>query len=188
MDLIAMDTKRLKILLITMLAMACVLCPALAQQEVSEYQIKAAFLYNFAKFVDWPACNACPDSDTFFIGILGKDPFGEEIRTIAGKTVKGKTLVVLTAETLDELKSCQVIFIGTTVQKDLAAVLHHLQKRPVLTVGDTPGFAEAGVMINLYTVDNKVRFEINPAAAEQSGLKISSQLLKLARIVPPTAD
>lgn len=180
-----MLTKRLQIVSITLLMVGCVLWPAYGQRQVSEYQVKAAFLYNFAKFVEWPACGNCPASDVFTIGVLGQDPFGEEINTIEGKRIKGKTLVVLKAATLDELKRCRVIFISGSVKDDLTRVLKELMAHPVLTVGDTLGFAEAGVMINLYTAGNKVRFEINPEAAERVNLKISSQLLKLARIVAP---
>ncbi|MDA8137420.1 MAG: YfiR family protein [Desulfobacteraceae bacterium] len=178
-----LTVKRIKIILLLLPVVGCLLVPALAQQQVGEYQIKAAFLYNFAKFVDWPACNACNDSDFFIIGILGDDPFREEIEAIAGKSVKEKRLAIERSATLEGLKNCQVIFISASAKTDLPRILKKLKDQPVLTVGDTPGFAEAGVMINLYTADNKIRFEINPAAADQAGLKISSQLLKLARIV-----
>lgn len=182
-----MMLMRLKTVLITHLMIAFIPWSAWGQQ-VSEYRVKAAFLYNFAKFVDWPACNHCYDADVFTIGILGQDPFGEEIKTIVGKRVKDRTLMVLRAATLDELKTCQVIFISGSFRKDLPKILQKLRGRPILTVGDMPGFAEAGGMINLYMADNKVRFEINPVAAEQAKLKISSQLLKLARIVPSRSE
>ncbi|MFZ1986074.1 MAG: YfiR family protein [Desulfatitalea sp.] len=158
--------------------------PVSAQQTpASEYKIKAAFLYNFAKFIEWPDLGNSAATDAFVIGILGKDPFGPEIQVIEGKLVKGKPLRVIRSASLDELKSSQVLFIGAASPAELTRILKSLQGRPVLTVGDTDGFAREGVMINLTTEENKVRFEINPQAAEQAGLKISSHLLRLAKIV-----
>lgn len=175
---------RLTLSLITFLVWSCALFPAYGQQRrVSEYQVKAAFLYNFAKFVEWPPKRDGKASDQLVLGILGKDPFGDEIRTIEGKRVKDKTLRVIRADSLDELQNCDVIFISASVNAKLPGILKKLRGRPVLTVSDTPGFANRGVMINLFNLENKIRFEINPVAVERAGLKISSQLLKLARIV-----
>lgn len=157
--------------------------PAFAQSPASEYQIKAAFLYNFAKFIEWPAGAPVSDAQTFTIGILGQDPFGPDIAVIEGKPVKGKSLRIVRGPTLDELKGCQVLFIGTTSGAEFQRILNHLKGRPVLTVGESAGFASQGGMIQLMTVENKVRFEINAEVAEKAGLKISSHLLRLARIV-----
>ncbi len=149
---------------------------------VSEYQIKAAFLYNFAKFVEWPAA-AQKGSNDFKIGILGEDPFDEEIGVIETKLVRGKPLKILRAYSLSELHGCRVIFISASVKSQLADILERLKAQPVLTVGDTSGFARQGVMINLIAVGNKIRFQINSNAADRAGLKISSHLLRLATIV-----
>ncbi|MBI5895542.1 MAG: YfiR family protein [Desulfobacterales bacterium] len=158
--------------------------PAIADPPpASEYQIKAAFLYNFAKFIEWPANAHVAEAQAFTIGILGQDPFGPDIAVIEGKPVKGKPLRVLHALTLEELKGCQVIFISAASAVELERILNNLKGKPVLTVGETEGFAYHGGMINLLTVENKVRFEINTRMAEQAGLKISSHLLRLAKIV-----
>jgi len=179
-----MATKRTIALLtlVTMLVFpAWQVCVCAA--TVSEYQIKAAFLYNFAKFVEWPAAVSQKGSAAFKIGILGDDPFGADIAVIEKKLVRSKPLKILRANALDELSGCQVIFICASVEPWLADILERLQGKPVLTVGDTNRFAHQGVMINLINVGNKIRFQINPAAADRVGLKISSQLLRLADIV-----
>jgi hypothetical protein len=159
-------------------------CPAMAEPPpASEYQIKAAFLYNFAKFIEWPAGAHVADAHAFTVGILGPDPFGPDIAVIEGKPVKDKPLRVLRGRTLEELKGCQVLFIGALSAAELERSLKSLKAQPVLTVGETEGFARRGGMIQLMTVENKVRFEINVQTAEQAGLKISSHLLRLAKIV-----
>jgi hypothetical protein len=152
-------------------------------QTVSEYQIKAAFLYNFAKFIDWPPDAPQGVSNDFKIGILGNDPFGSEINVIEDKLIRGKPLKILRAATLKELCGCEVIFISASVKPQLGQILRSLQTKPVLTVGDTSGFAQQGVMINLITVGNKIRFQINLEATDRAGLKVSSHLLRLADIV-----
>lgn len=179
-----MISKRLNIVLISLLAVTCAVWPVYGQsQRVGEYQVKAAFLYNFAKFVEWPESDASEASKQLVLGILGKDPFGEDIRTIAGKRVKDRTLYVIRAQRLEELDNCQILFISASMKGHVHTVLKKMDGKPVLTVSDSRGFAHQGVMINLITIDNKIRFEINPDAVERSGLKISSQLLKLATLV-----
>ena len=150
---------------------------------VSEYQIKAAFLYNFAKFVDWPPIAPGEEDNNFKIGILGDDPFGADIDVIENKQVRGMPLQIVRAASLNELWGCRVIFLAAGVRFRLRSILERLQERPVLTVSDTSGFAHQGVIINLITVGSKIRFEINPTAADRAGLKISSHLLRLADIV-----
>jgi len=150
---------------------------------VSEYQVKAAFLYNFAKFIEWPQNADTADMQEFVIGIIGQDPFGSDISVIEGKSVNGQTLRVIQADSLNELKNIRVLFISSSAENRLGEILGKLRGQPVLTVGDTNGYANAGVMINLFKQESKIRFEINPAAAEEAGLRISSHLLRLARIV-----
>jgi hypothetical protein len=159
---------------------------AMAQQApVGEYEVKAAFLYNFAKFVEWPEVSGAGGAPEFVIGILGQDPFGSDIAVIEGKSVNGKILKIVRSDSLAELNNCQVLFISGPVENRLDDILKKLGSRPILTVGDTHGFAHAGIMINLFKKDNKIRFEINPTAAEKTGLRISSHLLRLARIIDP---
>ena len=153
---------------------------AWAASAAGEYQVKAAFLYNFAKFVNWPGADG--GQSAFVLCILGDDPFGAGINAIAGKQVGGRTLQVRRLGSADGAAACQVLFIASSESGGLSRVLGAIRGRPVLTVGDTPGFAERGVVINLYVEQSKVRFEINVDAAKRAGLNISSQLLKLARI------
>ncbi len=182
-----MYLKQIHKLLIALLLVPLALWPACGQAApVGEYEIKAAFLYNFAKFVEWPKCTDCKADRPFVIGILGDDPFGADMALLVGKQVKERPLRVVRAATLDELGGCDVLFISNSIKDKLAGILKKLGSKPVLTVGDTAGFAQAGVMINLYQIGNKIRFEINSRAAEKAGLKISSHLLRLARIVEPS--
>ncbi|MBN1916810.1 MAG: YfiR family protein [Verrucomicrobia bacterium] len=165
----------------------CATIPVLASEGESaarEYEVKAAFLYNFATFVDWPE-DAVPDAgDTFIIGVLGKDPFGPELDSIAAsRTVRGKRIVVRRFATLDGYTPCHILFVAASEREHLPVVLKRLAGAAVLIVGDTGGFAEAGGMVNLVLEERKVRFEINQAAAERAGLRISSKLLRLARLV-----
>lgn len=179
-----MTLKRSITFLLMLLLPAWQALPVCAQSPaISEYQIKAAFLYNFAKFVDWPPNAPGAPCDDFKIGILGEDPFGAAVGVIENKRVRGKPLKIFRAAVLSELSGCEVIFIGASVKSQLAEVLTGLHAKQVLTVGDTDGYARQGVMINLITVGNKIRFQINPEAAERAGLKISSHLLRLADIV-----
>jgi hypothetical protein len=153
--------------------------PARAESTPREYEIKAAFIYNFVKFVDWPSL---PGS-TITVGVLGSNPFGNALSTINGKSVKGKTLVVKQVGSMQEAGACQVLFISPSEAGRLHSVLETLRTASVLTVGESRGFAREGGIINFTLQDDKIRFEINPTAAERARLSISSQLLRLAKIV-----
>ena len=153
-----------------------------AQAANSEYQVKAAFLYNFMKFVEWPGDGA-GSSGTLTIGILGKDPFGEAIDEVRGKTAKGRRIVVLHLHGVEELKECDLLFVCASERGRLPQILKALQNARTLTVGDQDGFCQAGGMVNLVFVKNRVGFEVNRAAASRARLRVSSQLLKLARLV-----
>jgi len=154
-----------------------------------EYAVKAAFLFNFTKFVEWPAAAFADDSAPLVIGILGDDPFGPALDEIVqGETVQKRTVVVRRKLQLADLKGCQVLFVSKTEHARLARIVADLGEASVLTVGDMEGFARHGGVINFYLEENKVRFEINPDAARSKGLKLSSQLLKLGRIVGSEAN
>jgi hypothetical protein len=150
----------------------------------TEYQVKAAYLYNFTKFIDWPATNFTSADAPLVIGIIGEDPFGKTLDDLVkGENVRGHPLVVKRLEAGDDWRGCQVLFISQTEKNQMPALLQQLKSNPVLTVGDSSGFAEQGGMINFVIVQEKVKLEINPEAATEAGLQISSKLLKLARIV-----
>lgn len=148
-----------------------------------EYTIKGAFLYNFAQFVDWPATAFPSDHSPLIIGILGKNPFGSALESLNGQNVKNRQLVVRNLSSVEEARECQLLFIGASERGSLYRILAALQSTPVLTVSDIDGFAASGGMIYFLTLDDKVRFEINLKEAQAANLKLSSQLLKLARDV-----
>lgn len=148
----------------------------------TEYEVKAAFVHNIAKFVEWPASVSA--QGTLRLCILDQEAFGEAAENLLrDKPVGSKVWEVVPLSTRASLKECKVLFIGAAEAGELPRLLDILKGSPVLTVGDTGGYAEQGVIINFYREQDKVRFEINKDAAERAGLKISSHLLKLARIV-----
>jgi hypothetical protein len=162
-------------------------CVADAQSK--EYQIKAAFLFNFAQFVDWPSAVFANTNAPFSIGILGDDPFGGALdETIQGETINNHKIIVVRSQQVEDLKNCQIIFVGKSEKKHVAEILSELDSRPILTVSEIDGFAERGGEINFFLAGTKVRFEINPAVAQNDGLKISSQLLSLGKIVESTKE
>jgi hypothetical protein len=148
-----------------------------------EYLNKAAFLYNFAKFVDWPPASFQEDTDAMKLYIFGNDPFGEALDTIRDKTVRGRRLVVRRVQRVEEIEGAHLLFISSSERRRVKQILQSLRNTPVLTISEIKGFGQMGGIINFITVEDKVQFEINPEQAQQQNLKISSQLLKLARIV-----
>jgi hypothetical protein len=156
-----------------------------AQSPVAgEYQVKAAFLYNFAKFVEWPPGSFSDGSAPLRICVLGHDPFGEELRDITSrKTVNGRELRVDRVLDLQLARTCHILFIASSEKANLQRILESLRGADLLTVGDTKGFVQRGGVINFVLEDNRVLFEVNRKAAEQAGLKISSKLLNVAKLV-----
>jgi hypothetical protein len=151
--------------------------------SAEEYAVKAAFIYNFAKFVDWPE-DAFPDAQApVTLCIVGTDPFGQAIDSLRGKLIKGRALAIKRLARPDGLRGCQTAFIGASEQGRWAAIFKAARTQHVLTISDGDGFAAAGGVINLVMEDGKVRFLINIDAARLSGLVISSKLLSLGKIV-----
>jgi hypothetical protein len=172
-------------------ALACLIIPlamwpaiTAAQEPLTEYQVKAAFLFNFVKFIEWPAGSFRDNGGRIRLCVLGENPFGAELeRIVAGKSVNGRTLEVIHLNQADRSSHCQVLFVGFTQGGVLRKVLAELRGESVLTVGESPEFIRQGGAIRLLLLDNRVRFEINLEAAEQARLKISSKLLALAQSV-----
>jgi len=148
--------------------------------QAGEYQVKAAFLLNFAKFVEWPAGSV---KETFTIGVLGRDPFDSALDSLSGKTVKGRRVVVRRYEEPDEAREADILFISASEKRALPRILKTIRGNSILTVGDSKDFGHSGVIINLLLLQKRVGFEINLAAAQRDGLQISSNLLKLAQEV-----
>jgi hypothetical protein len=158
------------------------------QRKAGEYKVKAVYVYNFLLFVDWPKTDQADKSDEnneVVIGILGKDPFGDSFKDVENKQLKGRKTTLrikrfgeLTPQT--SLDNCDLLFICQSEKENLSDILKQIKGKPILTVGDSEGFADSGGMINLLMAGSKVRWEINQTAAEETGLTISSQLLRNA--------
>jgi uncharacterized protein DUF4154 len=149
----------------------------------TEYQVKAAFLYSFAKFVQWPDDAFSKPEEPFVVGVLGDDPFGSVLDdTLAGKTVLNRPVVIKRFGKVEDVRA-QILFVGSSERRDLPRVLKSLRGRAILSAGETEDFAENGGIVGFKTKDRRVRFEINLSRAEEARLRISSQLLKLATIV-----
>jgi hypothetical protein len=159
--------------------------PGIARADTAkEYQIKAACLLNFAQFIEWPPSSFADAGTPITIGVLGDDPFGQALeQTFQDESVKGRNIVVKRSRQIEDLKACHLVFISTSEKDHLSETLTTLNDAHVVTIGDMHGFASRGGIVNFYLENNKVRFEINADAAQRSGLKISSQLLKRAKIV-----
>ncbi len=154
-----------------------------AQPAVSqEYRVKAAFLYNFAKFVKWPPETFENTDAPLVLCVLGDDPFGSALDMLQGKSVRGRRLAIYRTHAIDGPPSCQLLYVAGSERARLQSILDQVRGRPVLTVSDLPDFTLHGGIIGFFTVQSRIRFAINPGAAVANGLKISSQLLKLARI------
>jgi hypothetical protein len=151
--------------------------------SLAEYEVKAAFLLNFIKYVEWPAARAGTTNDDLVLCIAGENPFGEFLNLLKDKNIRGRKLVIRNTVDQSNLVASHIIFIPASEEYRLTALMSAVEGLPILTVSEIPAFAQRGGMINFITVDNKIRFEINLDAAQHVGIQIGSQLLKLARIV-----
>lgn len=158
---------------------------ASADSPVSkEYQIKAAFLYNFAKFVDWPPEHLPAPPAPIVIGVFGKNPFGSELENVVrNRKINDRELVVKAVNSAEEARGTDILFFSAAEDERAAQLIEQLRGAGVLTVGEGDEFGVHGGMIRFRLEGDKVRFEINEVSVEQNGLKISAQLLKLATVV-----
>jgi len=165
-----------------LLAMATALAgPA----DPKDYEVKAAFLYNFTKFVEWPPHTFKNQEEPVVVGVLGAPQCATALeQLVKDRKVNGRAIVVRRIDTAEDAKSAQLLFVGSSEEEHFARLLPSLAGAPVLTVGESQAFKELGGAINFVVDDSKVRFEINALAAERVGVKISAQLLKLARPPP----
>ena len=175
-------------------AVAAVLCscvvlvvapPSNSQSPTVEYQVKAAFLYNFAQFVEWPSQAFSSPNDPFTFCLAG-DPFqGALDRTIQGETLGGRPLAVRRIGSPEDVRGCQLVYVGPSEGQRSAEIINAAANAPILMVGETEDFITTGGMIRFTQSGQRIRFEINPDAAERASLKVSSRLLRLADIVRP---
>lgn len=167
-----------------LLSLLCVLLccravPVAAQADrASAEAVKTGFIYNFAKFTEWPA--GADDAAALRICTPGAQPLDGRLVQLHGRSLQNRTLSVHTGVRAAQLKDCHVLFVSAGDAAQLDTLLRGVANTPVLTIGDLPGFAQAGGMIGLQEEDKRIRFEINLAAAQRAGLRLSSQMLKLA--------
>ncbi len=157
-----------------------------------EYEVKATYLYNFARFVEWPATAEAAKSRAFAICVIGQDPFGAALDAVVlGETIDGKAVLARRVMKPQDAVSCHVLYISSSENGRLKEILAAIDKAGVLTVSDIPQFSQRGGMIQFVEESNKIRFEVNLASAGAAGLTLSSELLKVAvtvRKVPHPGD
>jgi hypothetical protein len=170
------------------LLVACFLTGnAVAQEAVyQEDEVKAAFLYHFATFVQWP--EATHSDEVFAIAVLGADGVASELdKFLPGREIQGRPMEVRRVRAIKQLEDEAVIFIGSKASSRLSELVREVENRPVLVVTEAPGALRDGAMINFQLVDRRVRFEISLPAAERAGLELSSRLLSAAMFVDTTS-
>jgi hypothetical protein len=155
----------------------------------AEYQLKAVFLFNFTKYVEWPAMAFTDTQSPFVIGVLGDDPFGAALDdAIRGEKMNGRALIVRRYNLNDEVKDCQILFISQSEDSRLEQIIAGLKGRNVLTVGDIDKFTDRGGMVGFATENSKIRLKINLEAVKAANLTISSSLLRAAEITGRARD
>ena len=165
-----MDILRLRIFVVFALVAVCIQ-PTWAQSR--EYKLKAAFIYNFIKFVEWPN-----HTGAIKVGVLGKNPFQGELKKLEAKNVGGRKIQVDTVKSLSAAKSYQVVFVTDPVQAK--KLVQAVAGKPVLTVSDAPNFSSQGGGIGLLSSKNRIRFSINTTTLKKASLTASTKLLGLA--------
>jgi len=178
-------------LVILCLMLACGvlnLAATAAEPRVEEYEVKAAFLFNFAKFVEWPFEVFSDPNAPLVITVFGDDPFNGSLEAVKNKLVNNRKLTIRRVKEIQDLGKSNVLFVSSSEKRELVRILEALQGQSVLTVGEDAAFTQCGGIINFVKEDNRIRFEVNVSAAERAGLKISSRLLALARIVKSSAQ
>lgn len=165
----------------------CCLSAAIAAETsdtpFTEYKVKALFIFNIAKYVEWPDSSFSGTNAPITIGIVGKDRFGSELRNVvANRHVDERSFTILHFTAEDDFRGCQILFISNSEDSRTGTILSKVAGLPVLTVGEDTAFSRAGGMIEMALKTDQVRLEINRAAANRAGLKISSRLLSIAEV------
>lgn len=160
---------------------------AAADSPLPEYQVKAAIVYKVAKFVEWPNDAFLTNGSPLIMCISGVDPFGQYIDNLNGQMIQGRPFIIRRAgDDYSQLERCHIVFVGPDPEQD--SVMDSIRNSPVLTIGDSSGFAESGGMLGLSVDNHRVAFEINLNAVRDAGLDISASLLQLATIVTSRTD
>lgn len=161
----------------------------IAHAQYSEYEIKAAYIFNFAKFIEWPN-DANPSNDTIVLGIYKYDPFGIILeKTMIGRKANGKSWKILRVNTISEIKKCNIVLFSDVSPYELGIVLKSIKNKPILSIGDeVDEFCEIGGILNFTPQYSQNQFEINNKVALKSSITINPKLLKLAKIVSYNED
>ena len=156
-------------------------------QNMDAYTVKAVFLERFTRFVEWPPEAAINDKlQPFIIAVIGKNPFGTKLNTIySTRKIRDKKVKIIYISNVNEIVGCHLLFVSESEKNELHKIISLTRDKPILTIGDAKGFAKNGGLMNFYTLDNLIRFEVNEKAVRESGLSMSYLLLKAARIVKP---
>lgn len=155
--------------------------PSAHAEQLSEYRLKTAFLYNFATFTQWPQ----DDQPAFNICVYGHNPFNGHLENLQDRKIANRPINIFFGEPLNKLGNCHLVFISRSEISSLDNILYILRDKPILTVADSPDACQKGVAINMAIEGDKINFEANLAAAEAAGLSFSSQLLRFARKIYP---
>lgn len=157
--------------------------PCRADAPTREYMVKAAFIYNFTQFVEWPDSAFDSKDSPFVIATFGDNPFNGALEVaMNGKSVAGRTIIIKHFDSADSLGPCQLLFAPSTQDSNLKALFDKVDNKPILTVGESDAFMDAGGGIRFFMDGNRIRFEIDPSPLATDGLKVSAKLMKLARI------
>jgi hypothetical protein len=172
-----------KVCYVTLLVVMCILQLQAQAPVKREYQVKAAFLFNFCQFVEWPAGAFTSADAPFVIGVFGNNPLGHYLEeTVAGEKVNGHPVAVRYFNSVENLEDCQILFVSASEKGTSKEVLSSLQGNSVLTIGDSPYFLAQNGMIRFITRNNSIKFQINLDETKNAGLVLSSKLLRLAEI------
>ncbi|MEP7164724.1 MAG: YfiR family protein [Ferruginibacter sp.] len=157
---------------------------SLRAQSTPEYQLKAVFIYNFTRFVDWPPTAFESYNDDFVIGIIGNDPFGQALEaTVEGETIGRHAIRIKRFQDVKQIDHCHILFINSNDPPEIKNIISDLNNRNILTVSDAANFARMGGIIGFFTDKNKIRMQINGDAAKNARLSISSKLLSVAQVL-----
>jgi len=201
--IVRMRIRAYNLMVLALVLLMAAIAPTVKADPVtsSEYQVKAAFLYNFIKFADWPGEDTADSNEPIIIGIVGKNPFGDAFKPIENKRIKERQVIVKQFKGLGEqeksgekdkdeidkqieaIRKCQLLFICSSERARFKETVNLVKDYSVLTVGDTQGFLDSGGIIKFVMKENKVRFEISITAANRAKIKVRSQLLRLAKKV-----
>jgi len=156
-----------------------------AFSQSSEYLIKAAFIERFTRFIKWPEESIVSDTNnTFVLAVIDKNPFDEKLEEIfKGKEIRHKKVEILFISELSDISKCNLLFISKSEKNRISDIITQTEDTPILTIADSKGFAEMGILINMYIYNDEIRFEINETEAQDSGLRLSYLLLDAAKII-----